>query len=202
MDKCTNINSKMRSLLIDWLYSVCSGFQLGSRSLHVGTMILDEYIKTNQTIQRSDFQGIGMMALFLGCKLEERYCPLMKDCVYVCNRAYTEKKLKELEQDILTRLDYNIMKDNLLHIFDKLYSIESYDEKHEIYYWLDFCLLDIDIIHKYDMTEIVDSCDAIVTKSENFWSECLSDIKTAHKLNKFTALDVWYTKRSTIKDIQ
>jgi hypothetical protein len=77
-EKClsnqTEINSKMRKVLIDWLVEVHLKFNLLPETLFIAVNLIDRYCQNNH-IQRSNFQLVGVTCLLIASKYEEIYPP-------------------------------------------------------------------------------------------------------------------------------
>ncbi len=107
MSKQTDINFKMRSILVDWLVEVHHKFKLQSSTLWLCVNILDRYLETT-TIQRSKLQLVGVTSLFIACKFEELYPPEVRDCVYITDFAYDREEVLRMEATILQTLNYDV----------------------------------------------------------------------------------------------
>lgn len=101
------INETMRMMLIDWLVEVHMKFRLEEETLFLCVNIIDRYLSVTN-VERSKFQLVGVTALLLACKYEEIYPPLVKDCVYVTDRAYSRQDVLDMECEIFFNLDFNI----------------------------------------------------------------------------------------------
>lgn len=107
MDKQTDINGKMRAILVDWLVEVHLKFRLVPETLHLSINIIDRYCSL-VAIKRSKLQLVGVTALLLACKYEEIYPPEVRDCVYITDKAYERQDVLDMEQDIVNRLRFKI----------------------------------------------------------------------------------------------
>lgn len=107
MDQQTDINRKMRSILVDWLVDVHNRFKLQPLTLWLTVNILDRYLMEVQTV-RSKVQLVGVSALFIACKYEEIFPPFLKDCVTITDNTYKPVDVLAMERQILVTLNYNI----------------------------------------------------------------------------------------------
>ena len=101
------INSMMRSILVDWLVVVHSKFRLLPETLYLCVNIIDRYL-SRVLVNRKRLQLVGITALFVACKYEEIYPPEVKDCVYITDRAYTRQEVLDMESDILKVLGFKM----------------------------------------------------------------------------------------------
>lgn len=107
MEKQSDINAKMRAILVDWIVEVHYKFKLHQSTLWLCVNILDRYLEQVPTV-RSDLQLVGVSSLFIACKFEEVYPPEVKECVYITDYAYTREQVLAMESRILRQLDYRI----------------------------------------------------------------------------------------------
>jgi len=107
MDRQEDINEKMRAILVDWLVEVHMKFRLVPETLYLCVTIIDRYCSLAD-VPRTKLQLVGVTALFLACKHEEIYPPEVRDCVYITDRAYDRQEILDMEQTILTVLNWRI----------------------------------------------------------------------------------------------
>lgn len=70
----TDINSKMRSILIDWLVEVHRKFELMPESLYLTINIVDRYLSM-KIVPRRELQLVGISSMLIACKYEEIWAP-------------------------------------------------------------------------------------------------------------------------------
>ena len=75
MSKQTDINAKMRAILIDWLVEVHLKFKLMPETLYLTINLIDRYLE-KETIMRNKLQLVGVTAMFIASKYEEIYAPV------------------------------------------------------------------------------------------------------------------------------
>lgn len=107
MDMQPELSPTMRMIVIDWLVEVHSKFRLDPATLHLCVHILDRYLSL-QEVSRNQLQLVAVTSLLLASKYEEIYPPMIKDCVYVTDRAYSREDILEMESEILNKLKFNI----------------------------------------------------------------------------------------------
>lgn len=107
LSRQTDINSKMRAILIDWLVEVHMKFRLVQETLYLCVNLIDRYCAL-KPVTRAQLQLVGVTALLIACKYEEIYPPEVRDCVYITDRAYTRQQVLDMEQDILKILEWKI----------------------------------------------------------------------------------------------
>jgi len=107
MESQPHINERMRSILVDWLVEVHLKFKLVPETLYLTVNLIDRYLERKE-VSRPKLQLIGVSCLLISSKYEEIYPPELRDLVYICDRAYTQNEIIEMEEIILKALEYQI----------------------------------------------------------------------------------------------
>ncbi len=107
MKNQTDVNEKMRGILIDWLVEVHLKFKLLPETLFLTVNLIDRYLELRH-IMRNKLQLVGVTAMLIACKYEEIYAPEIRDFVYITDKAYTKEEILQMENEILAALQYNI----------------------------------------------------------------------------------------------
>ncbi|CAG2064682.1 unnamed protein product, partial [Timema podura] len=109
------INSKMRSILVNWLVEVHQQFALLPETLYVTISILDRFLQVEKAVQRKYLQLVGISAMFVACKYEEMCSPDVQDFVYISDNAYSKEQILKMEQHILMKLEFKLGRPVPLH---------------------------------------------------------------------------------------
>ncbi len=107
MKNQNDVNEKMRAILIDWLVEVHLKFKLVPETLFLTVNLIDRYLD-RKVIMRNRLQLVGVTAMLIACKYEEIYAPEVRDFVYITDKAYTKEEIFQMENDMLSTLEYNI----------------------------------------------------------------------------------------------
>jgi hypothetical protein len=107
MEDQNELNSMMRSILVDWIVEVHMKFRLLPETLYLCVNIIDRYLSRVQ-VPRKRLQLVGVTALLVACKYEEIYPPEVKDCVYITDRAYTRQDVLDMEAHIVKTLKFEL----------------------------------------------------------------------------------------------
>eukprot|EP00261_Vitis_vinifera_P003410 XP_002268488.2 PREDICTED: G2/mitotic-specific cyclin S13-7 isoform X2 [Vitis vinifera] len=105
MDLQTDINSKMRAILIDWLVEVHRKLELMPETLYLTINIIDRYLST-KIVSRSELQLVGITSMLIACKYEEIWAPEVNDFVCISDNAYAREQILQMEKSILTKLEW------------------------------------------------------------------------------------------------
>jgi len=107
MKNQTDINEKMRAILIDWLVEVHLKFKLFSETLYLTVNLIDRYLE-KENVLRQHLQLVGVTSMLIASKYEEIYAPEVRDFVYITDQAYTKEEILAMEYKILTTLEFNV----------------------------------------------------------------------------------------------
>ena len=119
MLKQTDINEKMRMILIDWLIEVHLKFKLLPETLFLTINFIDRYLQNNQT-PRDKLQLIAVSSLLIACKYEEIYPPEISSFVYITDNAYKKEDILNYEIKILGDLEYDLTYPSILRYLEIL----------------------------------------------------------------------------------
>lgn len=96
-----------RAILISWIVQVHDYEGLENESLYLTVRITDTYCSVHDVIL-AEIQLVGIAAIFIACKQEERFPPEGKDLVRYTNNAYNIDDLYRMELAILDRLKFKV----------------------------------------------------------------------------------------------
>ena len=160
----TDINIKMRAILVDWLIEMHDKFNFKPQTLFQTIWLIDTYLSLKY-IKRSDFQLLGLGCMYISCKYHEIFYPILKDCVEITDGAYTKEDLLRIEKDILKTINYNIQPPSQEDFYNLIAKAFEFGEK-QIYlgkFFMENSLIDYNMI-KYPPSVIAVSCCYIVMK--------------------------------------
>ncbi|XP_053318567.1 G2/mitotic-specific cyclin-B2-like [Spea bombifrons] len=144
----TEVNERMRAILVDWLIQVHSRFQLLQETLYMGVAVMDRFLQV-QPVSRSKLQLVGVTSLLLASKYEEMYAPEIADFVYITDNAYTTSQIREMEMIMLRELNFDLGRPLPLHFLRRASKSCSADaEQHTLAkYLMELTLIDYDMVH-------------------------------------------------------
>ena len=76
MSSQTDINERMRAILVDWLIEVHHRLMLMPETLYLTVYIIDLYLSM-ENVLRKELQLVGVTAMLIACKYEEIWAPLV-----------------------------------------------------------------------------------------------------------------------------
>ncbi len=115
----TDINDKMRAILVDWLVEVHLKFRLLSETMFLTVNLIDRFLAI-KPVTRNKLQLVGITAMLLACKYEEIHTPEVRDFVHVTDRAYSREEILRMERLMLTMLDFNMSASTPLHFLRRI----------------------------------------------------------------------------------
>jgi cyclin B len=128
MSQQTDINERMRKILIDWLVDVHIKFKLRPETLFLTVHIIDRYLSKEQTT-RKKLQLVGVTAMLIASKYEEIYAPEVRDFVYISDKAYDRAQILKMEGTILNALDWQLCGATPWHFMLRFNKAGELDEK-------------------------------------------------------------------------
>lgn len=101
------IDAVIREVVVDWLVDVSVKFRLASETLFLAVNYFDRYLFAKYT-EKSNAQLLGVTCLWIAAKYEEIYPPQFDNFVKVCDDAYEKSDLLEMEQQVLTAINFDL----------------------------------------------------------------------------------------------
>ncbi|CAH8433130.1 unnamed protein product [Heterobilharzia americana] len=102
------LTESVRATLCDWMIKVQQYLKLRTESLHLAVNLVDQYTWRRVTLYPSEYQLLGITAIFIAAKLIERFPPSTKTLCYLTENSYSSKQLLDLEFQVLKTLDFTI----------------------------------------------------------------------------------------------
>lgn len=114
LDRQTDLNAKMRAILVDWLTEVHHRFDLMQETLYLTVHLVDRYLSL-RTTSRNQLQLVGVTAMLLSSKYEDMYPPEVADFVYISDNAFAANDILAMERQILRTIDFAMGRPLPLH---------------------------------------------------------------------------------------
>ena len=153
MDKQSDINKRMRAILIDWLVDVNLKFKLLPQTLFMTVNLIDRYLSIRQ-ISRSELQLVGIAALMIVGKYEEIYPPVLKDYIAVCDNAYKREDILKMEENIIIALEFNLTQPSTYYFLQLIQQKLKLEAKPLVFaqYILETVMLDMEVLKFNNLT--------------------------------------------------
>lgn len=103
----SDVNARMRAILIDWLIEVHAKFKLVAQTLFLTVGLIDRFLDKEKVL-RNKLQLVGVTAMFIASKYEEVYAPECRDFRCISDQAYTCEQILAMESRMLLQLRFEI----------------------------------------------------------------------------------------------
>lgn len=105
----SELTEQMRSTLIDWIIEVGEEFKMHSDTIFLTVQFIDRYLSSVEiSLPKSQFQLLGVAALFIASKFEELSAPTVADLVFICDNTYPAADIIAMEASILNVLGFDL----------------------------------------------------------------------------------------------
>ncbi|MEE6458469.1 hypothetical protein FKM82_000297 [Ascaphus truei] len=108
------VTGHMRAILIDWLVQVQLKFKLLQETMFMTVAILDRFLQEHP-VPKKLLQLVGVTSMFIACKYEEMYPPVIGAFAFVTDHTYTTAQIRNMEMQILRVLGFAIGRPLPLH---------------------------------------------------------------------------------------
>jgi len=132
MQKQTDINVKMREILVDWLIEVHIKFKLQPETLFLTVNLIDRFLE-RRAVSRTKLQLVGCAAMLIAAKYEEIYAPEVRDFVYISDQAYNRDQILAMEGIMLNCLGFFITAPTCLRFAERLFRVGKVSPETENY---------------------------------------------------------------------
>ena len=124
LSRQSELNERMRAILVDWLIEVHAQFKLIDETLFMAVHLMDRFLEKRR-IKRAQLQLVGIAAMLIASKYEEIYAPEIHDFVYIADRAYAPDEIVRMESIILNELCFKITMPSTLHFVQRYAQIAT-----------------------------------------------------------------------------
>ncbi|KAH9654832.1 Cyclin-B2-3 [Citrus sinensis] len=180
MDHQSDINEKMRAILIDWLLEVHYKFELMDETLFLTINIVDKFLE-RQVVVRKKLQLVGVTAMLLACKYEEVSVPIVDDFILISDNAYTRKEVLDMEKLLLNTLQFNMSVPTPYVFMRRFLKAAQSDKKLELlaFFIVELCLVE------YKMLKFPPS---LLAAAAIYTAQC-----SLYQLKQWTKTSEWLT---------
>ncbi|KAF2018834.1 A/B/D/E cyclin [Aaosphaeria arxii CBS 175.79] len=126
MDDQSELEWKMRGILVDWLLEVHTRFRLLPETLFLAVNIIDRFLST-KIVQLDRLQLVGVTAMFIASKYEEVLSPHVQNFRHVADDGFTEEEILSAERFVLAALNYDLSYPNPMNFLRRISKADNYD---------------------------------------------------------------------------
>ncbi|MCO5601599.1 hypothetical protein L7F22_055722 [Adiantum nelumboides] len=102
-----DINSSMRSILVDWLVEVAEEYKLVPDTLYLTVSYIDQYLSA-QLVNRQRLQLLGVACMLVAAKYEEICAPQVEEFCYITDNTYCKEEVLDMERQVLNQLHFEL----------------------------------------------------------------------------------------------
>lgn len=126
MDNQSDLEWKMRGILVDWLLEVHTRFRLLPETLFLAVNIIDRFLSC-KVVQLDRLQLVGVTAMFIASKYEEVLSPHVQNFVHVADDGFSDTEILSAERFVLSALDYDLSYPNPMNFLRRISKADNYD---------------------------------------------------------------------------
>ncbi|XP_057794682.1 cyclin-B2-3 [Salvia miltiorrhiza] len=143
----SDINERMRGILIDWLIEVHYKFELMDETLYLTVNLIDRFLAL-QPVVRKKLQLVGVTAMLLACKYEEVSVPVVEDLVLISDKAYCRKEVLDMEKLMINTLQFNMSLPTPYVFMKRFLKAAQSDKKLELlsFFIIELCLIEYEML--------------------------------------------------------
>ncbi|EPS68905.1 hypothetical protein M569_05861, partial [Genlisea aurea] len=147
MEKQSDINERMRAILIDWLIEVHYKFELMEETLYLTINLIDRFLAAKPVV-RKKLQLVGVTALLLACKYEEVSVPVVEDLILISDRAYCREEVIQMEKLMVNALQFNLSLPTPYVFMRRFLKAAQSDKKLELlsFFIIELCLVEYEML--------------------------------------------------------
>jgi len=147
MQDQSEINPKMRGILVDWLIEVHLKYKLRNETLFLSVKIIDQFL-SKRRVARKRLQLVGVACTLVSAKYEEIFPPELRDLVYICDKAYSKEEILQMEIEVLTTIEFNLRPPTAIPFLDRFCRLNGCSESHKclVQYLIELALPEMKMI--------------------------------------------------------
>ncbi|KAJ8772714.1 hypothetical protein K2173_027891 [Erythroxylum novogranatense] len=147
MQQQSDINERMRGILIDWLVEVHYKFELMDETLYLTVNLIDRFLEVNQVV-RKKLQLVGITAMLLACKYEEVSVPVVEDLILISDKAYSRQEILDMEKLMVKTLKFNLSVPTPYVFMRRYLKAAESDTKFELlsFFMIELCLVEYEML--------------------------------------------------------
>ncbi|KAJ7966969.1 Cyclin [Quillaja saponaria] len=148
MAQQSDINEKMRGILIDWLIEVHYKFELMDETLYLTVNLIDRFLAIIP-MGRKKLQLVGVTAMLLACKYEEVSVPVVEDLILISDKAYSKKEVLDMEKLMVNTLQFSLSVPTPYVFMRRFLKASQSDKQLEFlsFFIIELCLVEYEMLN-------------------------------------------------------
>lgn len=206
------ITPQMRGILVKWIIQVGEKFKVKPETIHICVQLIDfVLIVKGSTINKSNYQLLGVSCLFVASKFNEIHTHDAEKYVMVCDGQYTLEQMFEMESVILIATDFNLQFPTVIEFADCLAKdMQLSDTCLTLVKNLsNLCVFDFDLFNKYkknDLASVVVYLASKIGGADNIRSKDLIEQYSVEAETfrecLFSLINIYKQTNTIVKEIQ
>lgn len=129
MRKQTDLDARMRAILIDWLMEVAQEYKMVDETVYLAVNYIDRFL-SQMAVLRGKLQLVGTAAMLISSKFEEIYAPEVSEFVYITDDTYSRQQVLRMENLMIKTLGFDFCAVTPLDFLNRfLRSLQTTDSK-------------------------------------------------------------------------
>jgi len=129
MDSQSEVTANMRGILVDWLVDVQAKYKMRPETLFLSVNLADRYL-ARKAVSRQRLQLVGVVAMLVAAKFEERRAPQLESLVYITDNAYSRREILDMECSFLAVLGFKVSVPTSARFLERLLRASRCDDFH------------------------------------------------------------------------
>ena len=117
-----------KGILFNWIFKCAMQFDFSYYTVYLAFYILNK-IMPHITINTSNAQLLGCVALQMASKFEDESTLRVEDWITACENSFTKEDFLEMEMFVAKEMDWSFVVDTVLTILDRRTSNMSVDKR-------------------------------------------------------------------------
>lgn len=114
MDQHKDVNAKMRTVLVDWLWELWKRLQLRPETMFTSVQLVDRYL-TVTIVHRDKLQLLGCICMWVAAKYHEIFYPEAKDFIFMSANTFSSDQMYNMEYEVLERVGWKLEYPTVFH---------------------------------------------------------------------------------------
>eukprot|EP00440_Ansanella_granifera_P010806 gb/GFBE01011722.1/.p1 GENE.gb/GFBE01011722.1/~~gb/GFBE01011722.1/.p1 ORF type:complete len:519 (+),score=80.46 gb/GFBE01011722.1/:1-1557(+) len=112
-----DVNTRMRTILVDWLVDVQVCLKLKDETLFLGIRLLDRYLQVKQ-VRRRDLQLVGVVCMVIAAKLQGDKEVPFTNWIHMTSNAYSERDIADFECKAINAFGFDLTEPTSLQFLE------------------------------------------------------------------------------------
>ena len=202
----------MRGILVKWIIQVGEKFKVKPETIHICVQLIDfALIVKGNSINKTNYQLLGVSALFVASKYNEIHTQDAERYVQVCDGQYSLEQMFNMESLILMATEFNLQFPTVIEFADVCAKENELSDgcMTLVKNLSNLCVFDFDLFNKYkknDLASVVVYLASKIGGAENIRSKDLIERygieSETFRECLYSLINIYKQTNNIVKDIQ